>query len=102
MTPAPGALFVEVDHHALACDRERLAGDVFLSRKIEAGRVDHGFDLHLRMDAIAEIYAVVKNTARGPAHSVEFFDERGGHIVGRAIGGPLGADAEHGDPPKLA
>ncbi|HLO68928.1 MAG TPA: SpoIIE family protein phosphatase [Holophaga sp.] len=39
MNPAPGALFVEVDHHALACDRERLAGDVFLSRKIEEGRV---------------------------------------------------------------
>lgn len=42
---------------------------------------DHGFDLHLRMDAIAEIYAVVKNTARGPAHSVEFFDDRGGLIA---------------------
>jgi putative hemin transport protein len=39
--------------------------------------LDPGFDLHLRMDRIAEIYAVVKNTARGPAHSVEFFDETG-------------------------
>lgn len=42
---------------------------------------DHGFDLHLRMDEIAEIYAVVKNTARGPAHSVEFFDARGALIA---------------------
>lgn len=43
--------------------------------------LDPGFDLHLRMDHIAEIYAVVKNTARGPAHSVEFFDAAGGLIA---------------------
>lgn len=39
--------------------------------------LDPGFDLHLRMDHIAETYHVVKNTQRGPAHSVEFFDARG-------------------------
>ena len=47
--------------------------------------LDPGFDLHLRMDRIAEIYAVVKNTARGPAHSVEFFDERG-QIIAQIFG----------------
>ncbi|SOB93688.1 hemin-degrading factor [Rhodobacter maris] len=52
---------------------------------------DHGLDLHLRMDHIAEIYAVVKNTARGPAHSVEFFDARGALIA--QIFGVLRADA---------
>lgn len=52
-----------------------------ISRVAEMGPwinvLDPGFDLHLRMDEIAETYAVVKNTARGPAHSVEFFDARG-------------------------
>lgn len=43
--------------------------------------LDPKFDLHLRMDHIAEIYAVVKNTERGPAHSVEFFDPRGALIA---------------------
>lgn len=43
--------------------------------------LDPGFDLHLRMDHIAEIYHVVKNTQRGPAHSVEFFDGRGALIA---------------------
>lgn len=43
--------------------------------------LDPGFDLHLRMDHIAETYAVVKNTQRGPAHSVEFFDHEGGLIA---------------------
>lgn len=51
--------------------------------------LDPGFDLHLRMDHIAEIYAVVKNTQRGPAHSVEFFDDRGALIA--QIFGVLGA-----------
>ncbi|MFB2595385.1 hemin-degrading factor [Paracoccus sp. p4-l81] len=53
--------------------------------------LDPGFDLHLRMDHIAEIYAVVKNTQRGPAHSVEFFDARGALIA--QIFGVLRADA---------
>lgn len=52
---------------------------------------DHGLDLHLCMDAIAETFAVVKNTARGPAHSVEFFDHRGMLIA--QIFGVLRADA---------
>ena len=43
--------------------------------------LDPGFDLHLRMDHIAEIYHVVKNTQRGAAHSVEFFDARGALIA---------------------
>lgn len=30
---------IEVDHHGLACHQERLAGDVFLSRKLDEGRV---------------------------------------------------------------
>lgn len=52
-----------------------------ITRVVEMGPwinvLDPGFDLHLRMDHIAEIYAVVKNTQRGPAHSVEFFDAQG-------------------------
>ncbi|HEY0212493.1 MAG TPA: ChuX/HutX family heme-like substrate-binding protein [Paenirhodobacter sp.] len=56
-----------------------------ITRVVEMGPwinvLDTGFDLHLRMDHIAEIYAVVKNTQRGPAHSVEFFDDRGALIA---------------------
>lgn len=56
-----------------------------ISRVVEMGPwinvLDPGFDLHLRMDHIAETYAVVKNTQRGPAHSVECFDARGALIA---------------------
>lgn len=56
-----------------------------ITRVVEMGPwinvLDPGFDFHLRADHIAEIYAVVKNTARGPAHSVEFFDAEGGLIA---------------------
>ena len=56
-----------------------------IARVVEMGPwinvLDPGFDLHLRMDHIAETYAVVKNTARGPAHSVECFDARGALIA---------------------
>ncbi|WP_223633507.1 hemin-degrading factor [Rhodobacter sp. TJ_12] len=56
-----------------------------IQRVVETGAwinvLDPGFDLHLRRDHIAETYAVVKNTARGPAHSVEFFDAEGGLIA---------------------
>lgn len=56
-----------------------------IARVVEMGPwinvLDPEFDLHLRMDHIAEIYAVVKNTQRGPAHSVEFFDARGALIA---------------------
>lgn len=56
-----------------------------IARVVETGPwinvLDPGFDLHLRRDHIAETYAVVKNTARGPAHSVECFDARGALIA---------------------
>ncbi|MBD3785341.1 MAG: hemin-degrading factor [Sphingomonadales bacterium] len=56
-----------------------------IARVVEMGPwinvLDPGFDLHLRMDHIAETYAVVKNTARGPAHSVECFEARGALIA---------------------
>lgn len=42
--------------------------------------LDPGFDLHLRMDHIAEVWAVTKPTKRGPAISVEAFDAEGGII----------------------
>lgn len=43
--------------------------------------LDLGTDLHLRKDHIAEVYAVTKNTRRGPAISVEAFDADGTLIV---------------------
>ena len=43
--------------------------------------LDKGHDLHLRMDHIAEVYAVTKNTRRGPAISVEAFDAEGALII---------------------
>lgn len=39
--------------------------------------MDPGFNLHLRSDHIAEVWAVEKPTQRGPAVSVEAFDARG-------------------------
>jgi len=42
--------------------------------------LDPGFDLHLRMDHVAEVWAVKKPTKRGPAISVEAFDAEGGII----------------------
>lgn len=39
--------------------------------------LDPGFDLHLRRDHIAEVWAVDKPTQRGPAVSVECFDAQG-------------------------
>jgi hypothetical protein len=39
MTAEPGGeLFIEVDHHQLACRGEHLAGDLFHSRRLEDGR----------------------------------------------------------------
>lgn len=56
-----------------------------IARVVEMGPwinvLDPGFDLHLRTDHIAEIYHVVKNTQRGPAHSVEFFTASGALIA---------------------
>jgi putative hemin transport protein len=43
--------------------------------------MDPGFNLHLRRDRIAEVWAVEKPTARGPALSVEAFDAEGGLIL---------------------
>ena len=42
--------------------------------------MDPGFNLHLRLDKVAEIWAVEKPTQRGPAVSVEAFDAEGGLV----------------------
>src|SRR6056297_2414682 len=42
--------------------------------------MDPGFNLHLRLDKVAEVWAVEKPTQRGPAISVEAFDADGGLI----------------------
>ncbi len=42
--------------------------------------MDPGFNLHLRRDKVAELWAVEKPTQRGPAISVEGFDAEGGLI----------------------
>ncbi|MGR3372677.1 MAG: hemin-degrading factor [Pseudooceanicola nanhaiensis] len=43
--------------------------------------LDPGFDMHLRGDHVAEVWAVTKPSRRGPAVSVEAFDERGALIT---------------------
>ncbi|WP_170560803.1 hemin-degrading factor [Ruegeria atlantica] len=43
--------------------------------------LDPRFNLHLRSDHIAEVWAVSKPTQRGPAVSVEAFDAEGGLIL---------------------
>lgn len=43
--------------------------------------LDPGFNLHLRGDHVAEVWAVEKPTRRGTALSVEAFDDRGGLIL---------------------
>lgn len=51
--------------------------------------LDPEFNLHLRTDHIAEVWAVTKPTQRGPAVSVEVFDAEGGlifQIFGRRAG----------------
>ncbi|XDA99059.1 ChuX/HutX family heme-like substrate-binding protein [Sulfitobacter sp. LCG007] len=42
--------------------------------------MDADFNLHLRLDHVAEVWAVEKPTQRGPAVSVEAFDAEGGLI----------------------
>lgn len=42
--------------------------------------MDPGFNLHLRLDKVAEVWAVEKPTQHGPAVSVEAFDAEGGLI----------------------
>jgi putative hemin transport protein len=51
--------------------------------------LDPDFNLHLRGDHVAEVWAVRKPTKRGPAVSVEAFDARGGLIL-QAFGMRLG------------
>lgn len=43
--------------------------------------LDPGFDMHLRKDHVAEVYAVTKHTKRGDAISVEAFGADGALIV---------------------
>jgi len=43
--------------------------------------MDPGFNLHLRRDHVAEVWAVEKPTVRGPALSVEAFDAEGGLLL---------------------
>ncbi|WP_372612806.1 hemin-degrading factor [Aquicoccus sp.] len=56
-----------------------------VERIVETGQwinvLDPGFDLHLRRDHVAEVYAVTKSTRRGEAISVEAFDAAGGLIA---------------------
>ena len=51
--------------------------------------LDPGFDMHLRSDHVAEVYAVEKPTQRGPALSVEAFDARG-YLIFQAF--PIGRE----------
>lgn len=55
--------------------------------------LDPAFNLHLRGDHVAEVWAVSKPTKRGPAVSVEAFDANGGLIL-QAFGMRLG-EADH-------
>ncbi len=54
--------------------------------------LDPGFNLHLRLDHIAEVWAVEKPTQRGPAISVEAFDANGSLILQTFGIGKEGAD----------
>ncbi|SEP21544.1 putative hemin transport protein [Salinihabitans flavidus] len=55
--------------------------------------MDPGFNLHLRLDKVAEVWAVEKPTQRGPAVSVEAFDADGG-LIFQAFGvGKEGRDS---------
>ncbi|TCP60925.1 putative hemin transport protein [Rhodovulum bhavnagarense] len=55
--------------------------------------LDPDFNLHLRGDHVAEVWAVTKPTKRGPALSVEAFDAEGGLIL-QAFGMRVG-DVDH-------
>ncbi|GAA6178626.1 MULTISPECIES: hemin-degrading factor [unclassified Shimia] len=57
--------------------------------------LDPGFDLHLRTDHIAEVWAVTKNTKRGPAISIEAFDADG-WVIAQFFGVLRGEDAAAG------
>ncbi len=55
--------------------------------------LDPDFNLHLRTDYIAEVWAVTKPTQRGPAVSIEAFDAEGGLIF--QIFGRRAGDTDH-------
>lgn len=55
--------------------------------------LDPGFDMHMRGDHVAEVWAVTKPSRRGPAVSVEAFDRRGALIV--QVFGHRTAEADH-------
>ncbi|MGB2202371.1 MAG: hemin-degrading factor [Pseudooceanicola atlanticus] len=57
--------------------------------------LDPGFDMHLRGDHVAEVWAVTKPTRRGPAVSVEAFDAQGGLIT--QVFGHRTAEVDHND-----
>src|SRR6056297_2770388 len=57
--------------------------------------MDPGFNLHLRLDKVAEVWAVEKPTQRGPAVSVEAFDADGGLIFQTFGLGKEGRDSRH-------
>ena len=55
--------------------------------------LDARFDLHLRSDHIAEVYAVRKPTKRGTALSVEMFDASG-MLIAQVFGQRMGEDED--------
>ncbi len=55
--------------------------------------LDPGFDLHLRLDHLTEVWAVNKPTQRGPAISVEAFDSEGQIIL--QVFGRRDGDLDH-------
>ncbi|WP_375688410.1 hemin-degrading factor [Pseudooceanicola sp. LIPI14-2-Ac024] len=55
--------------------------------------LDPGFDMHLRGDHVAEVWAVTKPSRRGPAVSVEAFDSRGALIT--QVFGHRTAEVDH-------
>ncbi|TCO71731.1 hemin-degrading factor [Rhodovulum euryhalinum] len=54
--------------------------------------LDPAFNLHLRADKVAEVWAVTRPTGNGPAMSVEAFDASGGPIL--RVSGVRGDDGD--------
>ena len=63
-----------IEIHGGRCDTLKVMGPWF-------NVLDPGFNLHLRADHIAEVWAVTKPTQRGDAVSIEAFDAEGGLIT---------------------
>lgn len=57
--------------------------------------LDDGYDLHLRTDHIAEVYAVTKSTRDGPTISIEAFDADG-MIILQLFGSRRSKDGDFG------